>query len=725
MKIDEDVYIRAVAKYMVLQVSKKSGGSTPEIEKELEIAQGAITTMDEVMEYSEQPRPKNVKSRALEMVVAKTGYSLGDIMKLFKTPHKEKVEHEDGNVVSFTPRAVVTAPPVMTERELIDSAPEEGDPEYVSEWSRICADFEEFCKYLEIPYRPGISEHAKEGGNGPFIINEHQRRIAAILINEWLDGKPVRNIILKARQLGITTVLLAFWVWLMIQREHFVVFFLIDKDEHMRNKRTIIIDWLNHLSEIFEECPKISERGGKRIVLSNKAKFLFESSKSPNPGTSEKIDAIHLSEMPKWMRGRAQQVMKSLVPSLPESKNTFVVNESTAEGMGYFHRLWNRAMTGQTEGRTKTNPIFLSWKLSEEYREEPPRSSFDGDGNFIYKNEEIEFAELDDIGNIRYNEEEVAIAYRLSIQQIYWRRLKIANAFAGSRDDFDQEYPTTPDHAWEAAGRLFFGNQLVKQARDYEEDPIYVGDIVCANGRNDPLRLYTWDNYKPAISSLRRGPLAVFEKPIAGVSYKIGGDVAQGLTVVSESGSEDPDYSVMYVIKDETGEIAARYRSRMKAEEMALKAVLLGAMYNMAQINIERNDVGLACWTMFKQTGYGNVYVREGNAPWEERAWNKMTKANRKPMLIEMRQHLRKYPQLIKDRVLLKEIAAFVVDSSGRPGAMEGEHDDCIMAYCHAFHMIYETHGVKVPIIEEPEPEPDPFEFASLMEDNGLSEGMW
>lgn len=696
--------IKAKAKVMSVELRIAAGGLTDSLKIELENAQGAEETIRELLESSgkRRLRESQIQQQATNIIIASTGRTPQEIVRLLH-------EKEDSHL-----RITKTKTKVQVRLPATREAPK-GD-----RWARCCSDFEYFCKtVLRILYRPGLNSDFPDGGSGTFHPNDHQLKIVAVLIDEWLAGKPIRVIILKARQLGITTALLAFWFWIMCQREDFVVFFMIDKDPHMYEKRDMILGWIARLETLFPDAPcHLKAKGGKRIVLKNGSKFLFESAHSPNPGTSEQVHAIHLSEKPKWPKGKAALVDKSLLPGQSSSANTFLVDESTAQGLGDFYKKWDRVMKGKELGRTKTLPIFLPWFLSPEYSEDVPSEAFDRYGNFAYLNEDREVCETDDYGNISITEEEYARKYNMTNEQIYWRRLTIKNDYKGVRLDFDQEYPTTPEHAWAAFGTLFFGTACALEALKLKDEPIVIGHIVDKHGNNDPSKLFSWTIYDPKIVADRTGPVRIYERPIKNEKYYVGGDIAEG-KMADLSSNQDPDYSVIPVLHS-SGRLVAIYRARTRPEEMALPAILLAKLYNLAKVNIERNSVGEACWAMFMQSGYARCYVRDGHGPYRDRAWNKCTKANRKSMLIEMRHHIRRHPEHVRDEEFAKEIANFVTNPLGKPEAMSGHHDDIVMAYCHAWHMIYDIDGVRVTIVEPKKEEAHELEFFSVLEHNGI-----
>lgn len=702
MRLTTDKLVEATAKVMIAELRIAEGGRTPQLLEELEVAQGAVDTIRELLVAigEEIPDKKRLDELAVRLAVVKTGmtpYEIASIVEQEKEP--EPIQRIKDNIIAR-----------KSPQRLAPTA---------SAWDKARAEFDFFCRdALEIVYRPGLNEDYPLGGYGAFKVNEHQLKFIAVLIDMWLSGVPVRIILLKARQLGMTTILLAFWAWLMIQTEDFTVFFMIDKDPHMYEKRDMMLRWFANIEEKYPEAPKVERQGGKRIVLSNRAKILFESAYSPNPGTSEMVHAIHLSEKPKWPKGRAKLVDKSLLPGMPTAPGTFIVDESTAQGTGEFYKKWTRVMRGDESGDTKTTPIFLQWFLSPEYTSAPSPSDYDVNGKFIFLNNDREVCETDEYGNIELTEEAYARKYALSDAQILWRRNRIKNEYKGSRLDFDQEYPTTPDHAWAAFGRLFFGSKCVLDIQEYLQEPIVIGNVVDSNGNNDTTRLFSWTKYVPAVQPDRTGNFKIYERPIVGERYYVPGDAAEGKEV-EKDGKQEPDFSVLPVLRSD-GKLVALLRGRIKPEDLAWHAVLIAVLYNNATVNIERNAVGEAVWVMFKQTGYNRIFIRDGHGSYEDRAWNKVTAANRKSMLIEMRQHLRMHPDHVVDEDFAHEIATFVTNSEGKPEAMSGEHDDIVMAYMHGWHMIYDITGVRIIIKEPAEPEPDEHEFYNVLKFNGI-----
>ena len=467
MELSDDLLVQETARLLYYEREAAKTGAPQE---QLEDVRGRVETIKELLELQGiEVDEEQVRHRATVMFLQQTGITPKEASEDFSTKNKvTKAKFKKKAEPSKAPKHNVI--------------------------HRLYSDFPFFCKMcLEITYRPGLNPAAPDGGYGPFCLNEGQRKVAAVMLDQWLNDVPVRIIILKSRQLGITTLLMAFWLWLIVQNPGITAMVIIDKGDHLNEKRQTYIRWLERISELYPELPNVERRGAKVIELQNMSRFLFESAEAPNPGTSEHIAILHCSEKPKWPRGRDRQIDASIVPGIPEKGRTIYVDESTAEGVNGFYNRWHRVV----EGKADATPIFLPWFISSEYQTKPPESCYDSSGKLIYLNDDSEVCETDQSGKIVLTEEEFAELHELSDKQVYWRRNKIKNAFSGDRAIFDQEYPTTPRHAWQIVGGKFFSFEEIERCTKSCSDPILTGNLTDSNGNNDPLRLLPYSEYLP------------------------------------------------------------------------------------------------------------------------------------------------------------------------------------------------------------------------------------
>jgi len=572
-------------------------------------------------------------------------------------------------------------------------------PEDVDE-ARLYVDFEYFCeKCLKIKYRPGLNPDFPEGGSGPFLLNENQKRLVAVMITIMLvQRKPLRMQVLKSRQLGNTTILLAFALWLALTLGDFHVMLIIDKKPHNRTKRGMVIGWIDHIAETFacfKDCGIVrGGRGENQVDLGNGSIFFFESAESPNPGTSEMLHMLIESEKPKWPAGRADQIKTSILPGIPKAPMTAHIDESTAEGVGPFKRKWDRNVSAKP-GESDVIPIFFPWTISKEYAEEPEPEHFDKRGRFIYFDQDDEVSDWDDETDGLIPESDYAKKYDLSKAQVLFRRVKIKTDYEGNRSNFDQEYPTTPAHAFRRFQSQFFSQRLMKWVElnsDRTITPFYRGNLVCQAGNQDVSRPVLYTEVKPIFRDEPRGDFYIRNLPVPGETYYLGVDTAEGKVVLDEKGRDDPDYTI-FTMKDSSGHTQAYYISRIRPEHAWLNLLLFAIWYNMAWVNGERNNTGLTLLAMWWLTGYPHNVIQKKpiNAPAIDRAWTFTGQQNRGPMLLNLRRSL----AAIFERVFCfhidgaetpyKQLNNFIIHAkSGRAEAASGFHDDIPMSEAFA-----------------------------------------
>lgn len=646
--------------------------------------------------------------QALESFILKVGIGPADT-----APVKE-------NEIDATPVYEVAEPEEVESKPIPHYRP--GVPTY----DELLSDYIKFCYHVPIKYRPGMMEHCPKGGYGPFLLNEPQRILTKlVLVLMFERDVPVRLMILKARQHGITTFWLVFWLWMCQRNPGYTVLFIIDKDVHLTEKREELLRIITALEEKFDEFISIRRKAPKVLEFSNRSRILFESALSPNVGTSEAIMALHMSEQPKWPRNRVDQVDASVMPGLPEIPGTVVVNESTAEGMDKFKAEWDRLHTGEsTVGDIESIPIFFPWYISSEYRRAPPPSCYRQDKSFVYIDNDLELSEIDVDGQVSMTESEYAKHYDLAPDQIYWRRDQIKRKFKGDKVIFDQEYPTTPSHAWASIGARFAGTALIKGLQNYLEKPIFRGHVeqdLALGPQITALNLCSYrDFYPKVVNDNYKGNFFIFRMPEKDKQYYLGADVAEGKQI-SVQGRNDPDWSVIWVL-DEYGRSVAYFRDRILPEDFAYYIALVGVFYNTALVNCERNKDGATVWSWFKHIGYSNNYYRETErGKIEDLAWSLIGPAGRKPLLNNGRASLRKDPSRARAQILVQELDSLVRDSKGKIEPF-GNHDDCFLAYCHAETCrVGLTGRAIVESLPEDEEEDLPWNSAELLfKDNGL-----
>lgn len=506
----------------------------------------------------------------------------------------------------------------------------------------------------------------KEGTLEPFRLNSSQKKLQEVFEKQRAAGKPIRVIILKARQIGFSTV---------VQSEIF-------KQCTSRpnwNSRTIahIEEATNNLHEMskrfYEHMPEqIRFPDGSFINLkpttkySNRKELVFGelnsnirvlTAGSEDAGRSGTIHALHCSEVAFWPRAEAN--MLSLLQALSDAPETFAVIESTANGVGgYFYELWQMAKRGESSWI----PIFVAWWEHEEYQipftSDQERESF---GKSLSE-EELRLIDL----------------YDLSLEQLSWRRTTIADKCGGDPDLFRQEYPSNDTEAFLVSGRPYFSRDSLDQARKSVSKGVK-GRLELVQGTYRRTEDGVKVNRKTMVKFIpdEYGYLELWGFPRKFGAYCIGADVAEGLA--------HGDYSVGQVLDRDSGQQIAEWHGHIDPDLFGEELVKLAIYYNRAWVGPEINNHGLTTAKAIQRTGYTRLYQRH-TAPdkMEQEATDKVgwrtDTATRPVMLDDLRRAIREGSFLISSEGLLDECTTFVIDSKGKPQAQVGCYDDRVMA---------------------------------------------
>lgn len=234
-----------------------------------------------------------------------------------------------------------------------------------------------------------------------------------------------------------------------------------------------------------------------------------------------------------------------------------------------------------------------------------------------------------------------------------------------------QEYPRDDVEAFIRSGNPVFDLDDLKQHP--KTTPISRGYFVAT-----PDRAGRW-------VEAEEGHLHVWEHPVPGRRYVLGGDVAEGL--------EHGDYSVAQVIDFTTGNQVAKWRGHIPADLFGADVLWhLGWHYNCALIGIEVNNHGLTTATHLRDKGYPNIYYRHSydkrnpHQRLTQIGWR--TAVNTKPLAIDELSAAVRFPDpelVIFDAETIAEMERYVREGDGK---MHGSpFDDQVMALAIANQM--------------------------------------
>ena len=466
----------------------------------------------------------------------------------------------------------------------------------------------------------------------PFKVNEMQR--------ELLEQMDSRNIILKARKEGFTTIILAIAIVNCYQFENYHAVFLADSDDNtvgIFEKGRDMVETCKHNLGAVADKRQIKFGNGSWIKIATAGK------KRPFQGAD--VHFLHFSEIGSYEH---PGVYASAIEAAPS--NALVFLESTANGRNLFYTLWNKALTGYHKKEFAYKPFFFGWNRH-------PKNTYTVPENMVLTEEENGLIE----------------EYKLSLEQIAWRRWK--PTAMPDPDMFPQEHPIYPDEAFLSSGRPVFSANVLGKMRGTAKD-YRLGDIDL----NRKGELHFYDN--------KFGNWQIFVMPEKTKNYVIGADISEGK-------GEKGDYSVASIWDAQTGEQVAEFRSKNTDPDIfAMELKKGGVYYNTALIAPERNAAGFSVISdLWNDYNYPRIYqeVKENDKFISETKENLGFRTNRKTrqQIIDLtKRAIRLGTIKINSLTCIEESLAFEYDNQGRAEHPQGKHDDTVFAMMIALYVM-------------------------------------
>ncbi|RPE10559.1 DNA packaging protein [Paenibacillus polymyxa] len=510
-------------------------------------------------------------------------------------------------------------------------------PEKLAELKEVLADFEQFCwRMLKIK--------TKVGRIMPLTLNDAQRKFVRVVFSQIEAGKPVRIIILKARQMGFSTVTEALIYYFTSLQEAKNAFIVAQSSDASSNLYDMFQFYYEKVPAIIK--PMSRKNNAKKLTFENptirtvdhrknpglKSKITVQTAESRVLARSDTIHYLHASEVAFWPAKKKKKHLLSLLAALSKEPGSLGVIESTANGMEEFKQMWDAAVKGESD----FTPLFFSWFEMPDYRKPVPPG-------FELTEEELE----------------LKAKYGLDDEQIQWRRYTIRNDCGSDPRQFDQEYPSEPDDAFLLSGEGIFDNKFIKRLRD----------AITLKGNR-----YEIDFVKEKIIPSSTGELVIYRQPEQGKRYILAADTAKG--------KEDGDYDAAYVLEERTGEMCAALHGKWDTDLYGKKLNTLGLYYNTALLAVENNNTGESVLnTLFNTCHYPLLFMhKKGTMGWNT------NQATRPVMISDFKEAIRDQLFAIYCPDLYSECMT-LIDKNGKAEADSGCHDDRIMAYAIALQI--------------------------------------
>lgn len=470
------------------------------------------------------------------------------------------------------------------------------------------------------------------GRNIAFTLNYPQIALLARLERMRRQGKPIRLILLKARQWGGSTLVQLYMAWIQI----FVIegwnsVIIAQTKDTARRIKGMYSRMLKHFpSDVVFGIPQlrfspkenstadstITDESGV-VVRDNVVTIAsfenFESTRGAN------FAMAHFSEVAYWVNtpGKtAEALITNIAGGMLMAPLTLEVMESTANGMsGYFYDEYQIAKDPHKKSSRESLfiPFFMILNDTKAFRD---------------ANEKLRFAKW--LIDNRYDETDSVTTESGQYLWSLWLKgapLEAVNWYIEQRARFHDhasiasEAPSDDVECFKHSGRTIFDQYLVDHYRKlFVRDPIYYGEIMQPEG--SAARLAPYDE---------KGGLWVWQMPDNSPTND------RYLVVVDVGGrSTKADFSVITVVDrwplrfGGKAEVVARWRGHIRYDFLAVKAVMIARLYCNALLVFESNtfDKKKAESTEFVERGdhtrgilsaiedeYDNLYMRASTSP--------------------------------------------------------------------------------------------------------------
>ena len=507
------------------------------------------------------------------------------------------------------------------------------------------------------------------GRNMKFRLNAPQRRLLAVMEQERQAGRPVRIILLKARQWGGSTLVQMYMAWLQI---------VVHKQwnslicGHKRNASLAIKRMYNTLlhnypEQYLDDGVKLEFRNfegssGVKQLVGRDCLIILGSSRSEDAVRGYDLALAHLTEVAYWASTALhspEDVVRSVSGTVTMGADTVVVYESTANGVGnFFHSEWLRA---KAEDGDKI-AVFVPWHEIEIYRMPV------ADPQALWQAMDDYERQLWDAG--------------CTLEMINWYHHKRREY--STHTLMMAEFPSNDLEAFSGSGSCIFDPDVLDNFAGSVMPPVVCGDIT-GDYMSDRHIVFT-----PSAVGLMQ----------VWVRRDVMASPGRYMVVVDVGGRSDKaDYSVIAVIdthRDMPGqcpEVVAQWRGHIDHDLLAWKALQVAKYYNNAILVIESNtletesadsDAGEFILNQLSHR-YGWMYHRSNRRPGFQT--NRKTKSQAIYRLI---QAVRDVAYIERDQEAINEMATYERNARGQFGAMLGRHDDIVMTRAIALMVLAE-----------------------------------
>ena len=519
-------------------------------------------------------------------------------------------------------------------------------------------------------------------------------------------GLPERGVVLKARQIGISTWMQAKLLQMATQRPNIEASCL----AHNRDTGGKLFRMAETMYSRLPEDPAlnlkpdlIAHRRAHMLHFGNASSdqrfsgdvwpdsiYSVDVASESDAGRGSTLTAVHGSEIPRWRD--VEEKMASLSAAIPDEPGTLFCLEATAHGFDLWKDICDDAREGRRAGWFF---FFWGWQDQPNYRL-----------GFANEAEKEKFSK--DLGKGPYGEEEADLQKKFGcdLEQLHWRRHCISSTCNGKLETFWQEFPAYPDQAFISSGSKLFDqftlNSILVE-RELAEPPIEGGMRATGyhteEGRTGPVEVPDGAIWVDRGDLQHEPPWKVWTDRIAGWPDAIEGQFILAADI--SGGSEDPRkaaFDAIQIIDHRERLQVAEFRSHIDPDLLALEIYLACQIFNQPWAAPEVTGYGLPVVRKLlydlhypylfyrrKSSGYG------GNSGTEMRLGWQTTRTSKPQIESGFMTALRDGTHGLASPALIKELMSLEVDDQGRTEPPAGQFSDLAMAYLIAQQVAEES----------------------------------
>ena len=418
--------------------------------------------------------------------------------------------------------------------------------------------FYKFCKELKVETKElGIQRLGNRLlGSQTYVMQE---------IAKGLNDDIHFFVILKGRQLGITTISLALDLYWHFKHPGFQGTLTTDTEENRDQFRTTLAMYMDGLPPEYK-IPLVTHNRNQ-MVLKNRSRLFYQVAglrAKGSLGRGKGITYLHGTETSSW---GDEEGLASLLASLAEKNpNRLYLFESTARGFNMWHDMWTVAKRARTQ-----RAIFCGWWRNELYSLEADTKEYKVYWDGKLNPEEKEWTK--DIKKL--------YGIEINSRQMAWWRWKM---YEGLKDEalMYQEFPPTEDYAFVMTGTSFFSHsRCTDAARAAKESLPDFYRFTLGQFFEDTSLIK---------STEKLATLKIWEEPIDNAFYVIGADPAYG----SSDWADRFCIQVYRAYADGLEQVAEFATNELNTYQFAWVICYLAGAYRNSTLNLEVNGPGQA-----------------------------------------------------------------------------------------------------------------------------------